>query len=741
MKLIIMTTCITRGSFHEKSLGIFYQRLNYHKFIETNQIHHILNIDHPIDLKKHFTVQETVKILNDLLPKHPNFSTSYILNENPSFLRAYTNIMQKIIDLNLLSDDNIYWWLEDDWVLKSELNLPLDLLLIPNSAMNFTESSPLGSFRAGPIMSGSYFKNYFNLLIHFLPDTGAPVLNTTCDPEKQVNRWLSGMCRNNGNQMIQRNISNNKVVHIIGIYTCKKDVNIKHYNTSWYQNISKFSTDLIFRYYALICTDIYQSITYEIAEIKKSMTVINYNKISIEQFNDYFNNKLIVNDQMLSDDNDLAIKYFFSYPFQFQDIGREFNMLYDLEKWQRIEDDTSYKITQTIPANYGIWKVLSYDQIRFNPRITVNKGFFSSFLHILQILPYLEYKYFSKGIKLDISFYSHIYGNYPNFDVLNGGLITINTQNISYDKTLSYTSCDLFKTDISDLSELNELYGIFLKICGHQFDLYSKQNDTINYYSFKKNFHLANQYLYRYFKFNESFLHQVKQYKDLFKGKKVLGLHYRGTDMNTVKWVNHISAEEFLEIIKYHLYIETFNIIYLCTDDSHGYEVFKQGLDCNKYEIIYSKSCEHLSTTAKHIERYNNIKNTIKNFKNDLYILEQKLKEECHINQEELKQVLIDSFVLSNCNTVIKTHSQVSAFSKILNPDLEIYRVNGSKTGFWADAYIPLYKEIHQIRKTNISYETQETYIFPDHIQQLLNKLSKNELSESSKLLYKDFVM
>ena len=42
-----------------------------------------------------------------------------------------------------------------------------------------------------------------------------------------------------------------------------------------------------------------------------------------------------------------------------------------------------------IDANYGIWKNLSFDEIRYNPRMTCNKGFFSCFAQILQILPYL----------------------------------------------------------------------------------------------------------------------------------------------------------------------------------------------------------------------------------------------------------------------------------------------------------------------------------------------------------------
>ena len=38
--------------------------------------------------------------------------------------------------------------------------------------------------------------------------------------------------------------------------------------------------------------------------------------------------------------------------------------------------------------------------------------------------------------------------------------------------------------------------------------------------------------------------------------KKVLGLHYRGTDKNKVNWVTHISKEEFIKILENKIYSE-----------------------------------------------------------------------------------------------------------------------------------------------------------------------------------------
>ena len=40
---------------------------------------------------------------------------------------------------------------------------------------------------------------------------------------------------------------------------------------------------------------------------------------------------------------------------------------------------------------------------------------------------------------------------------------------------------------------------------------------------------------------------------------------------------------------------------------------------------------------------------------------------------------------------VIKTHSQLSAYAKVFNPELEIYRVNKSSENYWTESNIPTY--------------------------------------------------
>jgi hypothetical protein len=73
--------------------------------------------------------------------------------------------------------------------------------------------------------------------------------------------------------------------------------------------------------------------------------------------------------------------------------------------------------------------------------------------------------------------------------------------------------------------------------------------------------------------------------------------------------------------------------------------------------------------------------------------LEQKTEEE---RTTEADRAVIDCLALSRCAVVLNTSSALSAFSKVLNPDLEIYRCAASKMfadiPYFPIAYIPRYE-------------------------------------------------
>jgi len=106
-----------------------------------------------------------------------------------------------------------------------------------------------------------------------------------------------------------------------------------------------------------------------------------------------------------------------------------------------------------------------------------------------------------------------------------------------------------------------------------------------------------------------------------------------------------------------------------------------------------------------------------------LVTIEHELKLETQYNRILFENVVVNSFLLSKCDLVLKTHSQVSAYSKVFNPELEIYRVNACQEGYWPDSHIPLY-EYQNIDDTKV--------------KNILEKKLKNEFSIEKKYKYKD---
>eukprot|EP00937_MAST-01D_sp_MAST-1D-sp2_P002593 g2593.t1 len=58
---------------------------------------------------------------------------------------------------------------------------------------------------------------------------------------------------------------------------------------------------------------------------------------------------------------------------------------------------------------------------------------------------------------------------------------------------------------------------------------------------------------------------------------------------------------------------------------------------------------------------------------------------------EHAKTALVDAIVLGKCKFLLKTSSALSAWSKVFNPKVEAYRVQGFNADWFPDANIPMY--------------------------------------------------
>lgn len=141
---------------------------------------------------------------------------------------------------------------------------------------------------------------------------------------------------------------------------------------------------------------------------------------------------------------------------------------------------------------------------------------------------------------------------------------------------------------------------------------------------------------------------------------RTLGIHFRGQDKQTSSWdSNEITAHDMLYIANFYLSQNSdLNRVFLATDQAEIVQIFKHGL---------TKPLLSVEVGEHHKSSRNNNDNEYK--RSDM--------------------ALADCVSLSQCGAVLQTSSALSAFSKILNPDLKIYRCAASKM-LWDGPYFPV---------------------------------------------------
>jgi len=566
----------------------------YSEILKKFEIYHIINIDQPENLRNYFNMYETIFLFDQIIPDF--VKKIYITPKNPSFASAFNNIINKANEI--MDENSLFWWLEDDWEPKNVYNfieIIKNFLNLENCSFTFSTNAPFGSFRGGPLMNYSYFKKYFYI---------EPNIINNSDPEKKISK-------------VVRKIYNDKI-QIIGICN-NKDIDNLH----------------LYYYFR-------KKIPFEVFIINNKKIFEYSNNIFTEVNNNVFNNS--------------KIKYFVISPYLFNDekLGKNFLEKYLLNKWGLKQNEVTYTNPSFLTAYIGNWNSLPINNLRLQPKYTCNKNFFNSITYILKCLPYIEKNYTEK---INIKYYSHIFGNYPNFEVFGKSI------SLAYTPTLTNKKSD----ELICLIKLS-------KIC-----------EDSEFLLFKDNFKLVKEYFDRYFIISEDIWNEVNLFTKSFSN--VLGIHFSGINENC-------SYKNFITILNYDLNNYNYEKIFVVTDDIEFIKELKKNI--NLPFILYNKNED---SKLNYISRQENISSIISkikkaNFKEKI-ILENELKNETYYNQKFLEKSLINSLILSKCKKVIKTHSQLSAYAKIFNPKLEIYRTNKNNyTNYWPDSHIPLYENI-----------------------------------------------
>ena len=176
-------------------------------------------------------------------------------------------------------------------------------------------------------------------------------------------------------------------------------------------------------------------------------------------------------------------------------------------------------------------------------------------------------------------------------------------------------------------------------------------------------FDLYNHLFNKWFRIPEEVFPKVPH----FDGNKTLGIHYRGTDKTHDKFeYTDITSDEFVLIIKDFLHKHReIDTLFIATDDANFIPKVTQNIP-NMKIVQFNQT------------RSSNGKSLHKSTKFE--------------GNDKIINPWIDVVALSRCKYVLRISSALSAWAKILNPDLEIYQVNATRQPWAPTVFIPSYR-------------------------------------------------
>ncbi len=239
-------------------------------------------------------------------------------------------------------------------------------------------------------------------------------------------------------------------------------------------------------------------------------------------------------------------------------------------------------------------------------------------------------------------------------------------------KYKNYTSIlpDIFKQFIVKKTEQE----IFLSL-----EDIKKYNDKIQKENYLEDFKKVNQIFFEYFIINEHIYSRINNH--FFNNKKVLGVQLRGTDKLTAVYdnPNNVSLEGIFKNIDIVLEKRKYQYIFLATDSIDFFREFKE-----KYK--------HLNIFYYDFVRYEKDESPYRSLDNKNIWEKRKFKDESY-NILNAQNAFIDSLTLSKCDMVIFNSSALPSWSKVFNPELEIYKINFFPNKWFPCYFIPYFKE------------------------------------------------
>lgn len=289
-----------------------------------------------------------------------------------------------------------------------------------------------------------------------------------------------------------------------------------------------------------------------------------------------------------------------------------------------------------------IIKTLKYKPNGLFANIIIQIVGYLSGLEKLNIYPFFDIK-------------SNLYGISPNFNIFDNYLL------LNY----NYQNNNNFNFDILEINKYVKTTTDNDNIIIYEEDIRkSKLNYIINCIE-------ANRIFFKYFKFPESIIHDVSLFIKPYENKNILGLHYRGTDKMQTEFgkgyseASYFSFDNLIKILNNFIKIRNVDVLFIATDNPNIIQKIKNNIDIPIINF-------YLNFNIDNDKSFHN-----KKFSNE------KEKKEMGLS------ALRDTLMLSKCTYVLKYCSQMSAFAKIINPDLEIYRLNKPNYSWFPENTIP----------------------------------------------------
>jgi hypothetical protein len=149
-------------------------------------------------------------------------------------------------------------------------------------------------------------------------------------------------------------------------------------------------------------------------------------------------------------------------------------------------------------------------------------------------------------------------------------------------------------------------------------------------------------------------LHKIDNFvNEYFKNKKVLGLHIRGTDIFYDNTRPKLSFEYYKHKINLYLERGNFEKIFVCSDQTHTIDKLKK---------IYGDMLITYPSLTYPREGHQKTMHTPSNIKNEKYI--------------RGEDILIESILLSQTDFLLRTFSNVTAFSILYNTTLKYCEID-----------------------------------------------------------------